>query len=91
MTVNGCCWPTTVSTVRSVSGFGCFLKPFALMTRDKGYKDEIYVLLKGGDEETFNARSIIRLRLKHSQARPCSYAGRLVTLEAKSSSISFGE
>ena len=67
------------------------MEPFPLMTRYKGHKDEIYVLLKGGDEETFNARSIIRLRLKHSQARLCSYAGRLVTLAAKSSSISFGE
>ena len=91
MTANGCCWPTTVSTVRSVSGYGCFLKPFALMTRDKGYKDETYVLLKGGDEETLNARSIIRLGLKYSQDRRYSYAGRLVTLAAKSSSISFGE
>ena len=61
------------------------------MTRDKGYKNETYVLLKGGDEETFNVRSVIRLGLKHSQARRYSYAGRLVTLAAKSSSISFGE
>lgn len=61
------------------------------MTRDKGYKDETYVLLKGGDEETLNARSIIRLGLKYSQDRRYSYAGRLVTLAAKSSSISFGE
>ena len=91
MTANGCCWPTTVSTVRPVSGYGCFLKPFALMTRDKSYKDETYVLLKGGDEETLNARSIIRLGLKYSQDRRYSYAGRLVTLAAKSSSISFGE
>ncbi len=67
------------------------MKPFTLMTREKGYKDETYVLLKGGDEETFNACSIIRLGLKHSQARRYSYAGRLVTLAAKSSSISFGE
>ena len=35
------------------------------MTRYKDYKDEIYVLLKGGDDETFNARPIIRLRLKY--------------------------
>lgn len=67
------------------------MEPFPLMTRYKGYKDEIYLLLKGGDDETINARPIIRLRLKHSQARSCSYAGRLVTLAAKSSSISFGE
>ena len=91
MTVNGCCWRTTVSAVRSVSSYGCFLKPFPLMTRDKGYKNETYVLLKDGDEETFNVRSVIRLGLKHSQARRYSYAGRLVTLAAKSSSISFGE
>ena len=67
------------------------MEPFPLMTRYKGYKDEIYLLLKGGDDETINARPIIRLRLQHSQAQPCSYAGRLVTLVAKSSSISFGE
>ena len=67
------------------------MEPFPPMTRYRGNKDEIYLLLKGGDDETFNARPIIRLRLKHSQAQPCSYAGRLVTLAAKSSSISFGE